>query len=171
MLAKLLRKNWGGHIKRVSSFIVPEYIKKRNQKINQNWNKTFDKLKIFDLIEYDKLVYLDCDMMILANLDFLFEYPTFSAAWAGKSVPGDHKFGTFNSGCMVITPVKGLSDKIFALLDEVTARKPKGVGDQDLIQHYLGSWEKQTEKHIPEGCGVFGNYLDFYINKVGILYW
>lgn len=98
MLVKLLRKNWGGgkkNIKRVPSFVVPEYIKKRNQKINQNWNKTFDKLKIFDLIEYDKLVYLDCDMMILANLDFLFEYPTFSAAWAGKSVPGDHEFGTF----------------------------------------------------------------------------
>lgn len=58
-VSEAVEKKLGGkNIKRVPSFVVPEYIKKRNQKINQNWNKTFDKLKIFDLIEYDKLVYV-----------------------------------------------------------------------------------------------------------------
>ncbi|HEX8348407.1 MAG TPA: glycosyltransferase, partial [Hymenobacter sp.] len=40
-----------------------------------HWTHTFDKLHLFGLTQFDKLVYLDSDMMILANIDELFDKP------------------------------------------------------------------------------------------------
>ena len=39
----------------------------------------FDKLYVFDLVEYDKVVYLDNDTYVLKNIDELFNYPHMSS--------------------------------------------------------------------------------------------
>lgn len=36
---------------------------------------TASKLQIFELKQYDKIVYLDADMLVLTNIDYLFSYP------------------------------------------------------------------------------------------------
>lgn len=66
---------------------------------NRYWKYTFDKLNIFSLVEYEKLVYLDADLLILDNLDDLFEKES-------PSMPIDLPFDPkgFNSGIMVIEP-------------------------------------------------------------------
>lgn len=37
------------------------------------FNTTFSKLHVFGLTEYDKIVYLDADVLLLANVDELFD--------------------------------------------------------------------------------------------------
>lgn len=62
--------------------LIIEWIKPLNyndkvQKENQNHSvlNTASKLQIFSLHQYDKLVYIDADTMILQNIDDLFEKP------------------------------------------------------------------------------------------------
>ena len=52
---------------------------------NKHWKETFFKLRVFELVEFDKLVLLDSDMMIIKNIDHLFEKPGFAAANSGNA--------------------------------------------------------------------------------------
>ena len=48
---------------------IPEVIKERNKKKGVGiWNTIFQKLWIFDMTEYSKIVYLDSDIMVLKNI-------------------------------------------------------------------------------------------------------
>lgn len=40
---------------------------------DSRWHQTFIKFEIYKLIEYDKLCFLDADMLVIKNLDYLFE--------------------------------------------------------------------------------------------------
>ena len=52
---------------------LAEYIKEKNIKGNMaHWNNCFDKLLIFGMTEFDKLIFLDSDMYIIENIDHLF---------------------------------------------------------------------------------------------------
>lgn len=92
---------------------------------------TFDKLNIFSLIQYEKLVYLDSDLLILENIDSLFEYPHLSC-------PRDLPFNMtkFNSGIMVLEPNM---DDFYALKEasfKANEEKRK-ISDQDIINKYF----------------------------------
>ncbi len=67
-----------------------------------SWKSTFTKLEIFDLTRFDKIVYLDADMLICDNLDHLFDKPHFSAVNAGGFKFKD--WLDLNSGLLVIEP-------------------------------------------------------------------
>ncbi|XP_057822925.2 UDP-glucuronate:xylan alpha-glucuronosyltransferase 2 isoform X2 [Cryptomeria japonica] len=58
------------------------------------WN--YSKFRLWQLTEYDKIIFIDSDLLILRNLDFLFDLPQISAT-------GNSRF-VFNSGMMVIEP-------------------------------------------------------------------
>ena len=45
--------------------------------IGRNW-LTFTKLNVFNFLEFDKIVYLDADCMVLKNIDDMFEFDTLS---------------------------------------------------------------------------------------------
>ena len=47
-----------------------------------HWNYTFDKLLIWGLTQFEKIVFLDCDMLVVRNIDGLFEHDPFSAVSA-----------------------------------------------------------------------------------------
>lgn len=68
-----------------------------------HWTNTLLKLSIFGLNQYDKLVYLDSDMLIRGNLDHLFDKPDLTFVQAGKLC--GHQLGNpYNTGLMVICP-------------------------------------------------------------------
>ena len=71
---------------------------------HQHWNSTFDKLAAFSLCCFKKIVLLDSDMIVLKNIDELFDRPHLSAVTAGASWPGNESWNTLNSGLMVIEP-------------------------------------------------------------------
>ena len=85
---------------------VPQEIKNKNR-ILPYWNNTFDKFNLFDLTDFDKIVYLDSDIYVRKNIDELFDKPNMSAVIAGKSYPGNESWNELNSGLMVIEPQKG----------------------------------------------------------------
>jgi alpha-N-acetylglucosamine transferase len=78
----------------------------RNPKAEANaynqWN--YSKFRLWELTEYNKIIFIDADMLILRNMDFLFEYPEISTTGNDGTL--------FNSGLMVIEP----SNSTFQLL-------------------------------------------------------
>lgn len=144
---------------------LPEEIENKNKKNKfSHWNNTLDKLKIFDLVEFDKIVFLDSDMLVLKNIDELFEKPHMSATVAGKSYPGNN-WTKLNSGVMVIEPVKNLTSKILEKLPEAIKSREL-IGDQDLIQEYYNNWENSKELELDEKYNIFITYVDYYVKKL-----
>ena len=84
-----------------------------------HWGNTFAKLLLFSLENFDKLIYVDSDMLILDNIDELFLEPHMSAVQAGRSVPGNELWTGLNSGLMVLRPERGLSE---ALVNSIPRR-------------------------------------------------
>ena len=132
-----------------------------------HWGNTFDKIHLFGLTYFSKLVYLDSDMVVLKNIDGLFEKPHLSAVAAGQLEHPD--WTRLNSGLMVIEPVAQLSEKMVETIDravqEVSALGSNKIGDQDIINAYYPDWPDQKELHLDEGYNLFFSDLDTYINR------
>ena len=92
-------------------------------KLFPHWNNTFDKFNVFDLTDYDKVVYLDSDIYVSDNIDELFEKPNMSAVVAGKSFPGNKNWQELNSGVMVIEPKEGIRQELINKMHEMSQRK------------------------------------------------
>lgn len=140
-------------------------IKNNNNQNLSYWSNTFDKLKIFELVEFEKIVYLDSDMLVLKNIDELFEKPHLSAVVAGKSYPGNEEWRKLNSGLMVIIPQKGLYQKLVSLIPKVLNNK-EVIGDQDIVQELYSSWEKDSNLILSEKYNIFIEYIDYYVKKL-----
>ena len=136
---------------------------------NGHWGHTFDKVHLFSLPGFDKLVYVDSDMIVLENMDELFDKPHMSAVAAGLLVESDsHRL---NGGLMVIEPEAKLANGIFATLPkaiaEVAAMGGQAIGDQDLINAYYPDWRTTPELQLDQGYNLFQCYLDMYIERHG----
>lgn len=94
------------------------------------YKNTFNKLSIFNLTEYEKIVYLDLDLLILENIDNLFDYDSIAMA---KDYPFSH---LYNSGVMVIEPNKDDYDNLMELMKEKIINQIQ-LGDQDIINEYF----------------------------------
>lgn len=69
------------------------------------WKETIFKIKVFDAAEFEKIVFLDSDMVVLKNIDHLFDAPSLSAVPAGGVLHTDWA-NQLNSGLMVLEPNK-----------------------------------------------------------------
>jgi glycogenin len=137
--------------------------------VSGHWGHTFDKLHVFGLTEFEKLVYVDSDMIVLANIDELFDKPHMSAVAAGQLLnPG---WNRLNSGLMTIVPEQGLPEKIALTLDRARSDQARdgkaAVGDQDLINAYYPAWGASPRLHLDQGYNIFQCHLDSYIEKHG----
>ena len=98
------------------------------------------------------MVYLDSDMQVVRNIDFLFDCPHMSAVRADVfNEPGLDKL---NSGLMVIVP----SEKEFVGLKELWESGDiplKRVGDQDVIRAYYSDWGTKPKLTLSPGLNVF----------------
>lgn len=172
---------------------VPQSIKNKN-KILPYWNNTFDKFNIFDLEEYDKIVYLDSDIYVRDNIDELFDKPNMSAVVAGKSFPGNESWEELNSGVMVIEPKKEIREELIKKMNDMSNSKRKikngklsfgnryfsniklsklkssivkrvqGIGDQDVIEEYF-QWKDKENLHLDEKFNVFAQHSDYYAKQ------
>lgn len=135
-----------------------------NESLHGHWINTFFKLKIFDLIQFRKIVYIDSDMMVQKPLDELFQKENMSAVIAGKSFPGNESYEDINSGIFVFKPKEGLSKELINLIP-VVAKKKKSFGDQDVLAEYFKDWKDKANLHLAEEYNVFWMYYDFYYKK------
>lgn len=135
-----------------------------------HWNFTFDKLLIWGLSQFEKIVFLDCDMFVVKNIDHLFECEPFSAVVAGAQYPGNEHWKELNSGIMVLIPSEKVKNELLEKINEeiVAGRTEKRmIGDQDVIKRYLKTWKDQENLHLEQGYNIFADYLSYYIRKLG----
>lgn len=98
--------------------------------IQPYFKNTFDKLSVFSLTEYEKIVYLDLDLLILENIDDLFAYN-------GLAMAMDHPFTNLhNSGVMIIEPNMDDYYNLIKLMVE-KMKNQEQLGDQDIINEYF----------------------------------
>jgi lipopolysaccharide biosynthesis glycosyltransferase len=109
----------------------------------------FTKFRMFQMHEFDKLVYLDADMIVVQEIDDLFSYPSFAAAPTfqlgkkkkGKIVPNSSKFSnsSFNAGMFVVDRDETLYDKLLAYYSNYDSRW--SWADQSMLNEYFkGKW-------------------------------
>jgi len=132
----------------------------------RHWDNTFNKLLMFELVQYEKVVYLDSDMLVLRNLDHLFERPHMSAAVPDKLMPGHESWVQLCSALMVVEPQAGLTEAIMQHVPAVEGRM-KSFSDQDLLHEHFPDWPSHPELELPQGYGIFPDSIDRYVKQLG----
>lgn len=147
---------------RKKSIEIPAVIKEKNNKgVFSHWTYTFDKLSIFELTQFDKIVYLDSDIYIRKNIDLLFEKEHMATTPNRKFGPNITPPPELISGLLVIEPQKGLLTSFIEILSTI-ADKRESVGDQDILQEYYTDWKNQSHLHLDLKYNCFFTYLDYY---------
>ncbi|KAK7385052.1 hypothetical protein VNO78_30759 [Psophocarpus tetragonolobus] len=98
------------------------------------WN--YSKFRLWQLTDYDKIIFIDADLLILRNIDFLFEMPEITAIGNNATL--------FNSGVMVVEP----SNCTFQLLmDHINEIVSYNGGDQGYLNEIF-TWWHRIPKHM-----------------------
>ncbi|PKA55209.1 UDP-glucuronate:xylan alpha-glucuronosyltransferase 1 [Apostasia shenzhenica] len=110
----------------------------RNPRAEQDayneWN--YSKFRLWQLTDYDKVIFIDADLLILRNIDFLFTMPEITAIGNNATL--------FNSGVMVIEP----SNCTFQLLmDHINEIESYNGGDQGYLNEIF-TWWHRIPKHM-----------------------
>lgn len=116
-----------------------------------HWSQTFDKLYVWNLTQYEKVVFLDADMQVIRNIDYLFDCPHMSAVCADAfNEPGLDKL---NSGLMVIEPNEREFEELRTIVKSGELHL-KNMGDQDVIRAYYHDWGTRKELTLEPGLNV-----------------
>lgn len=92
------------------------------------------KLHAFRLVQYEKIIFLDADTLVLRRLSHLFDSPhSFSAA------PDQGWPDAFNSGVMVLEPSQESFD---GLIDMMKKKGTWDGGDQGLLNDFFPNWNR-----------------------------
>ncbi|KAJ4719485.1 Hexosyltransferase [Melia azedarach] len=97
------------------------------------WN--YSKLRVWQLIEYDKIIFIDSDLLVLENIDKFFYYPELSAAANDKVL--------FNSGVMVIEPSLCMFEHLMMKSFKVSSYNG---GDQGFVNEIFTWWHRLPSK-------------------------
>ncbi|KAJ6798449.1 UDP-glucuronate:xylan alpha-glucuronosyltransferase 1-like isoform X1 [Iris pallida] len=93
------------------------------------WN--YSKFRLWQLTDYDKVIFIDADLLILRNIDFLFTMPEITATGNNATL--------FNSGVMVVEP----SNCTFQLLmDHINEIESYNGGDQGYLNEIFTWWHR-----------------------------
>jgi len=78
------------------------------------WKDTFDKIYMFNLTQYQKIVFMDADMINIRSMDVLFEKDFGDSTFVGAiGFRGGSEGPYFQTGMMVIQPTRTMFDKIY----------------------------------------------------------
>lgn len=142
--------------------------------LHHRWFLTYSKLAMFDQIQYTKIVYIDADMLVLRNIDELFERPHMSATNDGGMLPrkNELRHQKLNSGLIVIEPSHKLFDDMMGkvgMIENLNTTKgslvPIHGSDQDFINAYYPKWPSQEVLHLDHKYNIFHYHLDEF-NKI-----
>lgn len=96
----------------------------------------FAKLRLWQLSNYDRVVFLDADTLVLRPIDKLFDYPEFCAAPNVYEGLGD--FHRMNSGVFTARPDTATYEAMLARLDAPGAFWRRT--DQTFLQDFFPDW-------------------------------
>jgi alpha-N-acetylglucosamine transferase len=119
----------------------------------------FVKLRLWQLTDYARVVFIDADALVLRNVDRLFDYPEFSAAPNVYESLAD--FHRMNSGVFAARPSEVTFAAMLARLDAPGAFWKRT--DQTFLQDFFPDWN---------GLTVFDNMLQYvWFNLPGLWDW
>lgn len=93
------------------------------------WN--YSKLRLWQLIEYEKVIFIDADLLVLKSIDGFFVQPQLSAARNDKVI--------FNSGVMVIEPSTCMFEN---LMEKSLNLRSYNGGDQGFLNEVFTWWHR-----------------------------
>lgn len=108
----------------------------------------FVKLRLWQMEDYARIVFIDADALVLRNIDRLFDYPEFSAA--PNVYESLEDFHRLNSGVFVARPSAATFADMLHVLDRPDAFWRRT--DQTFLQSYFPDWH---------GLPVFYNMLQY----------
>lgn len=124
---------------------------------NTRFRDVFTKLECLNLIQYDKIILLDLDMIVSKNIDHLFKLPTPAACLKkyyipyGKLIPkniiceNNLLVGSINAGLMLLKPSKSEWDEIKKDINKNVQILKYKYPEQDYISlRYCGQWTSIT---------------------------
>ncbi|CAA9285525.1 MAG: hypothetical protein AVDCRST_MAG56-4215 [uncultured Cytophagales bacterium] len=129
------------------------------------YKETFTKLRILELTEYRKIVYLDADTLVLHNIDELFGKEAWSAVNAGGMLPEHAGWVQLNSGVLVLEPDPSLADDMLRAQHRLPSTK--GRGDQGFLQRYFPDWPSRSDLHLDHRYNLYAGHLDRYHELFG----
>lgn len=140
---------------------MTQYNSKINTRFAKIWHLCLTKFELFRMTQYDKIVYLDADVMVLKNLDHLFEYPHLTSALDGEYYNIWPNEPHFNAGVMVIEPNKEEYNKLIEFSKDTVDNwnKKMCVADQEILNMYFSDWNNKPELHLNKYYDVFASYI------------
>lgn len=115
------------------------------------------KLHIFKYTQFDKLIYVDADMIFCKNIDELFVKPHMSAVMDQGYID---TIKQFNAGLLVIKPDVNEFNNLIELLNSIDMNKANGVDDQQLLHFLNKDWPNRVDLHLP----IKYNYVPYIHN-------
>ncbi|KAE9600038.1 putative glucuronosyltransferase [Lupinus albus] len=99
---------------------------------NGTYNEyNYTKFRLWQLTDYNKIIFIDADIIVLRNLDILFHFPQMSAVGNDQSI--------FNSGLMVIEPSNCTFQVLMDLRNDVVSYNG---GDQGFLNQIFVWWHR-----------------------------
>ncbi|XP_078434688.1 plant glycogenin-like starch initiation protein 2 [Wolffia australiana] len=97
------------------------------------WN--YSKFRLWQLTDYDKVIFVDADLLVLRNIDALFGIPEITATGNNATL--------FNSGLMVVEPSNCTFDLLMAHVEEFESYNG---GDQGYLNEIFTWWHRLPRK-------------------------
>lgn len=133
------------------------------------WRDSFFKLQAAGCTEFDRIILLDCDQMVVKNIDHLFEKPEFTATTCGRCVHAD--WLSLSAGLLVLKPSRELHQELISLiLPSIQFKQEKGLqaGDQDVFNRACPEWKNRPELYIPEKYNICWGWISDLCRKEGV---
>ena len=163
---KELLTNLKINFRKIDKIKTPDNIMQHNLKVSKeralHWKDVLTKFNIFNLIEFDKIIFLDADLLIWKNVDHCFDMPHMTAALDGEYSNLWPLFPHFNAGFIVIEPNVDLFKDICLFANNLDTDKVKNfagkdyvIADQEILNLYYKDWKDEKEKHLDKYYNVF----------------
>lgn len=161
----------------VEKIEMPEHIQAYNEQkeyaLAQTWRYCLTKYHIFNMIQFDKIIFLDADLYFQQNVDHVFNYGHMTGAVDGEVFSLWLDEPHLNTGFFVVEPSTELFNNIMDFVKNVDPSFHSWVvADQEILNCYYSEWPQWQEKHLDAMYNVFPPYLvdkwcnDFQIEKI-----
>lgn len=138
---------------------VQEYNIQTGSVFGEIWKYTPTKFNAFSLTEFEKIVFLDADILVLKNLDHCFSFNSMSVATDGEYANLYPTRPHFNSGFMVIRPYEDEMEELCKFMETADLHSivpGQPISDQDILNiYYKEAWEKMPACHLSKYYNVF----------------
>lgn len=125
----------------------------------RNFRHMYTKLRIFEQDEFDKVVYIDADMLVCCNIEELFDCQHMSAVVAGALNPVNSHWDALNAGFLVVVPDRALAEQMYALIDTT----PSDDGsDQGFLHSFYNNWPNDKHLHLHHKYNVPVYEIELY---------